>query len=173
MLKNIPGINKDGSINVLIEIPMNSPPVKYELDKSSSLMFVDRFVQTSMFYPCNYGFIPNSHSKDGDPLDVLVITNFPVITGAVIKSKPIAILIMEDESGVDEKIIAVPTSKIDKSFEEIDDIDSLSNNWKEKITHFFEHYKDLEKGKWVKIKGWKGKSYALDIINNSIKQNYL
>ncbi len=156
--------------NVIIEIPMNDKPVKYELDKESGALFVDRFMQTSMFYPCNYGFIPHTLSNDGDPIDVLVISNYPVVPGAVIKSRPIGVLMMVDESGMDEKIIAVPASKLDISFDSMKDINDVSEIFKQCIMHFFEHYKDLEKGKWVKVTGFENVDKARSLIDEAISR---
>ncbi len=157
-------------IYVIIEIPMQGNSVKYEMDKDSGAIFVDRFMQTAMFYPCNYGFIPHTLSKDGDPVDVLVISHYPVIPGCVIRSRPIGVLMMEDESGLDEKIIAVPTSKVDITFESIKDLGDLCPMLKQRIVHFFEHYKDLEKGKWVKIVGWDNTQKAKELINEGISR---
>lgn len=159
---------KDGNFNVIIEIPMNSDPVKYEFDKDSGAILVDRFMQSAMFYPCNYGFIPHTLSDDGDPADVLVVAHYPIIPGAVIKVRPVGVLMMEDESGVDEKILAVPTSKIDITFDSIKNISDINPMLKDRITHFFEHYKKLEKGKWVKILGWEGAEKAGIIIEEAI-----
>lgn len=159
---------KDGNFNVIIEIPMNDNPVKYEFDKESGAIFVDRFIQTAMFYPCNYGFIPHTLSNDGDPVDVLVVSNYPVIPGAVIKVRPVGALIMEDESGMDEKILAVPASKLDCSFDKINDIEDIDSMLKARINHFFENYKKLEKGKWVKITGWDNATWANKIIEEAI-----
>lgn len=158
----------NNEINVIIEIPMNSNPVKYEIDKESGAIFVDRFVQTAMFYPCNYGFIPHTLANDGDPVDVLVVSHYPVIPGCVIRSRPIGVLMMEDESGLDEKIIAVPVGKLDISFDAIKDLSDLCPMLTQRIKHFFEHYKDLEKGKWVKIKGWENTKKAEMLINEGI-----
>ncbi|MEK6733926.1 MAG: inorganic diphosphatase [Pseudomonadota bacterium] len=155
-------------INVIIEVPMGSDPVKYEMDKDSGAIMVDRFVQTAMFYPCNYGFVPNTLSKDGDPVDVLVIANYPIIPGAVIKSRPIGVLVMEDESGQDEKILAVPTTKLDPYFSNISSYKDLPEIFINKITHFFENYKALEKGKWVKVSGWEDEKSAKNIITEGI-----
>lgn len=157
-------------INVIIEIPMNDNPVKYEFDKNAGAIVVDRFMQAAMFYPCNYGFVPHSLSGDGDPIDVLVISNYPVIPGAIIRSRPIGVLMMEDESGIDEKIIAVPISKLDISFDHIKNIDDIAAIFKQRITHFFEHYKDLEKGKWVKVKSYEGVDKAKLLIAEGIKR---
>lgn len=157
-------------INVIIEIPMNHDPIKYEFDKDSGAIMVDRFIQVSMHYPCNYGFVPHTLSDDGDPIDVMVVSNYPVVPGCVIKCRPIGVLIMEDESGQDEKIIAVPTSKLDITFDAVKSIDDLSEILKARIMHFFEHYKDLEKGKWVKIKGFEGVSSAKNLIQDAVKR---
>jgi len=162
--------NLPDEINVVIEIPMNDNPVKYEIDKESGAIFVDRFIQVAMFYPCNYGFIPHTLSGDGDPVDVLVLSNYPVIPGAVMKCRPVGVLMMEDESGVDEKIIAVPIDKVDISFSNVKDINDVNNNVKLRIKHFFEHYKDLEKGKWVKILGWEDIKKAKSLIEEGVKR---
>ncbi len=159
---------KKGNFNVIIEISMNNKPVKYEFDKVSGGIMVDRFIQTSMSYPCNYGFIPHTLSDDGDPIDVLVITHYPVISGAVIKVRPVGVLMMEDESGSDEKILAVPISKLDVTFCHIKDIDDVLKMLKDRIEHFFEHYKKLEKGRWVRIVGWENANKALKLIEEAI-----
>ncbi|MBP7190358.1 MAG: inorganic diphosphatase [Rickettsiaceae bacterium] len=164
------GKNLPEEINVIIEIPMNSDPVKYELDKDTGAIMVDRFIQVAMYYPYNYGFVPHTLSDDGDPVDVVVVSNFPVIPGAVIKSRPIGVLMMEDESGQDEKIIAVPLAKLDPSFENVKSIEDLNPMLKARIIHFFEHYKDLEKGKWVKIKGFEGAEKAKDVIIEAVER---
>jgi inorganic pyrophosphatase len=157
--------------NAIIEIPMNDNPVKYELDKESGAIFVDRFMQISMSYPCNYGFIPNTLSGDGDPVDVLVLSNYPIIPSAVIKCRPIGVLMMEDESGLDKKIIAVPVSKVDISFDNIRNITDVSGIIKERIKHFFEHYKDLDKDKWVKVLGWGDIEVAKKLIEEGVTRN--
>ena len=162
--------NLPDEINVVIEIPMNDNPVKYEIDKESGAIFVDRFIQVAMFYPCNYGFIPHTLSGDGDPVDVLVLSNYPVIPGAVMKCRPVGVLMMEDESGVDEKIIAVPIDKVDISFSNVKDINDVNNDVKLRIKHFFEHYKDLEKSKWVKILGWEDIKKAKNLIEEGVKR---
>ena len=162
--------NLPDEINVVIEIPMNDNPVKYEIDKESGAIFVDRFIQVAMFYPCNYGFIPHTLSGDGDPVDVLVLSNYPVIPGSVMKCRPVGVLMMEDESGVDEKIIAVPIDKVDISFSNVKDINDINNDVKLRIKHFFEHYKDLEKGKWVKILGWEDIKKAKSLIEEGVKR---
>ena len=158
-------------INVIIEIPMNSDPIKYEFDKESGAIKVDRFMQTAMFYPCNYGFVPHTLSGDGDPVDVLVVSHYPVVPGAVLKSRPIGVLMMQDDGGEDEKIIAVPVSKLDITFDKISDIEDLNEIYRQRIVHFFEHYKDLEKGKWVKIIGWEGVETANRLINEGVNRH--
>lgn len=155
-------------VNVVIEVPMNADPVKYELDKESGAIMVDRFIATPMYYPCNYGFIPHTLSADGDPADVLVVSDYPIIPNAVIAVKPIGVLIMEDEKGMDEKIIAVPAKKLNSVYEEVEEIDQLPQGLVSRIKHFFEHYKDLEKGKWVKIKGYENSQSAKKIIAEAI-----
>ena len=163
------GKNAPEEINVIIEVPMGSDPVKYEFDKESGAIMVDRFVQTAMFYPCNYGFVPCTLSKDGDPVDVLVIANYPIIPGAVIKARPIAVLMMEDESGMDEKILAVPTTKLDPYFANIKSYKDLPEVLINRIKHFFESYKALEKGKWVKVGGWEDEISAKKIIQEGLE----
>ncbi len=157
--KNIPE-----EINVIIEVSAGSRPVKYEFDKESGAILVDRFVQTPMFYPANYGFIPHTLADDGDALDVMVITRYPIIPGAVIEARPIGLLYMEDESGKDEKIIAVPKIKSDPFYKDVHDIKDLPEIQIAQIKHFFERYKDLEPGKWVKISGFGNASEAKQII---------
>ncbi len=154
-LENISaGKSAPDEVNVVIEIPAHSGPVKYEVDKDSGALFVDRFMATPMYYPCNYGFIPNTLSDDGDPIDVLVITPVPLIAGSVIPARPIAVLKMSDEAGVDSKILAVPTDKMSTLYRNVKEASDLPEGTLENIGHFFEHYKDLEKGKWVKVDGW-------------------
>ncbi|MBN8827774.1 MAG: inorganic diphosphatase [Sphingobacteriia bacterium] len=157
--------------NVIIEISQNSAPIKYEFDKESGALFVDRFVQTPMHYPCNYGFIPNTLSADGDPVDVLVHTQISIMPGAVIKVRPIGVLIMEDESGLDEKILAVPVAKLDKFYDNVKSYKDLPEILISQIKHFFEHYKDLEKGKWVKVKEWHDENEAKKIIEQGVKNH--
>ena len=154
--------------NVIIEIPMNADPVKYEVDKDSGAIFVDRFMLTAMHYPCNYGYIPQTLSDDGDPADVLVLTPFPIQIGAVIRCRAIGVLEMDDESGGDAKLLAVPVTKLYPPYETIKSIADLPQTDLDRISHFFEHYKDLEKGKWVKLKGWKGVDAAREEIQNSV-----
>ena len=161
------GKNPPQEINVFIEIPQGSS-VKYELDKDSGVIAVDRLLYTSMSYPFNYGFIPNTNAEDGDPTDVLLITSVPLFPGTMIPSRPIGMLEMEDESGIDHKIIAVPTAKIDPDLADTNDIDDLGEYLKSKIKHFFETYKQLEPNKWVKIKDFLDKSHAEEVIKQSL-----
>ncbi|PCJ29352.1 MAG: inorganic diphosphatase [Rickettsiales bacterium] len=167
-IDKIPAKTKNGDFNVIIEIPMNDNPVKYEFDKESGAIMVDRFMQVAMSYPCNYGFIPHTLSDDGDPADVLVMSQHPIIAGAVVKVRPVGVLMMEDESGMDEKILAVPISKLDVTFDSVKDIGDVSDMLKQRIHHFFEHYKKLEKNKWVKIVGWENAEKSLQIIEEAI-----
>ncbi|MFT5549008.1 MAG: inorganic pyrophosphatase [Candidatus Azotimanducaceae bacterium] len=148
------GKNPPSDINVIIEIPSHSDPVKYEVDKETGAMFVDRFMGTSMHYPCNYGYIPNTLSDDGDPADVLVLTPVPVITGSVVRVRPLGMLQMTDEAGEDAKILAVPVDKLSSMYAGYKSILDVPKPLLDAISHFFEHYKDLEAGKWVKIDGW-------------------
>lgn len=161
------GKNPPEEINVVVEIPQGSS-VKYEFDKNSGAIVVDRFLYTSMSYPFNYGFIPQTHAEDGDPVDVVIISSLPVTPGSVIPARPIGLLKMEDEAGLDNKIMAVPTEKIDPAFAHIKDIDDINNHLKERIKHFFERYKELEPGKWVKIKEFLAKEYAEEEIKRSL-----
>jgi inorganic pyrophosphatase len=147
-------------INVVIEIPMNSEPVKYEVDKESGAIFVDRVLTTPMRYPCNYGYIPHTLSGDGDPADVLVVMPLPVIPGAVVRCRPVGMLCMTDEAGEDTKLIAVPISKVFTGYANVAELADLPELTLDRIAHFFEHYKDLEKGKWVKVEGWRGAAEA-------------
>lgn len=164
-------IGKDApnDINVIIENPKGAVPVKYEMDKDSGMMFVDRFIHTPMFYPANYGFIPHTLSGDGDPVDVMVLGDMPVVPGAVLRSRPVAVLMMEDDGGQDEKIIAVPVSKMFPYHDNINDLDDIRPIIREQIEHFFTHYKDLEKGKWAKVLGWEGADKAKDLILTGIE----
>ena len=157
-------------VNVIIEIPAQSTPVKYEVDKASGALQVDRFLNTAMYYPCNYGYIPATLHDDGDPIDILVMTPTPLISGAIITARPIGVLNMQDEAGLDEKILAVPISKLTKHYDHITDHNDVSPDLLAMISHFFEHYKDLEKGKWVKIAGWEGADQAKQKIAASIER---
>ena len=162
------GKNAPEEVNVIIEISAGAGPVKYEFDKESGALFVDRFLTTAMFYPANYGFIPHTLSDDGDPADVLVISQTPLAPGCVVESTPIGVLLMEDESGVDEKIIAVPKNELHPFSTEINTINDVPKAILNQISHFFERYKDLESEKWVKVKGFEDKERALEIIQTSI-----
>ena len=168
-LNNVtPGKNAPEAFNVVIEIPMNADPIKYEVDKESGAIFVDRFMTTAMHYPTNYGYVPQTLSGDGDPVDVLVITPYPLHPGVVVPCRPLGILMMEDEAGVDGKVIAVPTSKILPMYDHWKSIDDVNAMRRNAISHFFEHYKDLEKGKWVKVLGWEGIDAAKKEITDGI-----
>lgn len=161
------GKNPPEKINVVVEIPQGSS-VKYELDKNSGAVVVDRFLYTSMYYPFNYGFIPQTHAEDGDPVDVVLISSLPVVPGSVIPAHPIGLLKMEDEAGPDDKIIAVPTEKIDPALAHMKDISDINNHLKKRIKHFFESYKELEPGKWVKTKEFLAKESAEKEIKRSL-----
>jgi inorganic pyrophosphatase len=164
------GKNLPEEFNVVIEISANSVPIKYEMDKDSGALFVDRFVGTGMSYPFNYGFIPHTLSEDGDPCDVVLLTPFPVIEGAVIRCRALGVLKMEDESGIDAKILAVPIKKICPMYANIDKIDDLPSLQLNQIKYFFEHYKGLESGKWVKVSGWDNIEIAHKEIISSINR---
>jgi len=162
-----PGKNAPEEINVVIEIPQGGS-VKYEMDKESGILFVDRILYTSMVYPFNYGFVPGTLEEDGDPVDVLVISYEPLIPGSVIKCRPVGVLLTRDEKGPDAKIVAVPDPKVDPRFAGVDDISKVPDAVKRKIEHFFEHYKELEPGKWVKVEGWLGADEARKRIKEAI-----
>jgi len=160
-LNNVPaGKDLPNDFNVVIEIPMNGDPIKYEVDKESGALFVDRFMSTAMHYPCNYGYIPQTLSDDGDPADVLVITPIPLLPGVVVRCRPIGMLKMTDEAGGDAKLLAVPVDKLLPIYKHIQKPQDLNELTLQQIQHFFEHYKDLEKGKWVKVEGWTGPDEA-------------
>jgi len=165
-----PGDKSPEELNVIIEIPSHSDPVKYEVDKETGAMFVDRFMNTAMHYPCNYGYVPHTLSDDGDPVDVLVVTPVPLISGSVITCRPVGMLTMTDESGQDNKLLAVPTSKLCISYQKVHSTDDLPPLLLAQISHFFEHYKDLEEGKWVKVEGWKDKTEAYQEVLDSVKR---
>ena len=171
-LDRIPaGANPPEDVNVVIEIPGGAgggAPVKYEVDKDSGAVVVDRIVNTAMFYPCNYGFIPRTLHDDGDPTDVLVRTEVSLPPGVVIRCRPVGVLNMEDEEGVDDKIVAVPIAKVDPFQADVRDIDDLPEIERQRIRHFFERYKDLEEGKWVRVTGWAGRAEAEEIVLRSI-----
>ena len=163
-----PGDNAPEVFNVIIEIPMNADPIKYEVDKESGAIFVDRFMGTAMHYPTNYGYVPQTLSGDGDPVDVLVITPYPLIPGVVVPCRPLGILKMVDESGEDGKVLAVPTNKVLPIYSHWSKPEDLNPMRLKAISHFFEHYKDLEEGKWVKIQGWEGPESAHKEIMDGI-----
>lgn len=162
------GKNPPHELNVIIEVPMGADPVKYEFDKESGAIVVDRMLHTAMYYPCNYGFVPHTLSADGDPADVLVLSEERLMPGCVISVRPLGVLIMEDEAGRDEKILAVPTSKISPLYNKVQGIDDLPQIKLDQIAHFFTHYKDLEKNKWVKVIGWEGVESALKVLQEAI-----
>jgi inorganic pyrophosphatase len=162
------GNDVPNDINVVIEIPVNGEAVKYAVDKESGLIFVDRVLNTSMRYPCNYGFVPHTLCGDGDPVDVLVIMPTPLLPGSVVKCRPIGVLKMTDEAGEDAKIVAVPVSAVTSLYRDVSSIRDLPEVILDQIAHFFEHYKDLEKGKWVKLDGWGEAEEAKQEIRDSI-----
>lgn len=158
--------------NVVIEIPANHAPIKYEIEKDADAIYVDRFVATPMFYPANYGYIPETLGEDGDPLDVLVVSPYPVMPGSVIRSRPVGILNMTDESGGDAKLVAVPHSKLTKIYDDVKELTDLPPLLIKQIEHYFENYKGLEEGKWVKVEGWDGREAARTEVMAS-RQRYL
>ena len=159
-----PGEMAPEEFNVIIEIPMNADPIKYEVDEDSGALFVDRFMATSMHYPCNYGYIPQTLADDGDPVDVLVMTPVPLIPGVVVRCRPLGVLKMEDEAGGDNKLLAVPINKILSIYSQWTQPEDLNPLRLKTIQHFFEHYKDLEEGKWVKVLGWEDAQSAKDDV---------
>lgn len=165
-----PGRSVPNDVNVVIEIPSHSAPVKYEVDKESGVLMVDRFFSTSMSYPCEYGYIPQTLSEDGDPVDVLVVCPFALSPGVVIRCRPIGLLRMTDESGVDAKILAVPVDKLSPRYHHIQKPLDFGQDFLDSISHFFEHYKDLEKGKWVKVGNWEEVDAAHKEILASVKR---
>lgn len=165
-----PGRDVPNEINVIIEIPTQSDPVKYEVDKDTGTLCVDRFLGTAMYYPCNYGYIPGTLSEDSDPVDVLVVAPFPLLPGCVIRCRPVGMLQMTDESGVDAKILAVPIDKLSTLYHNVNAPEDLPYQLLKTIAHFFEHYKDLEEGKWVKIGGWAQADAAKKEIVSSIER---
>lgn len=164
------GKNVPDEINVIIEIPLNGEPVKYEVDKETGALFVDRILGTSMHYPCNYGYVNNTLCGDGDPVDVMVLTRFGLTPGSVVRCRPVAVLNMTDESGEDAKVLAVPVEKISQMNKKIVDLEDVPELLLKRISHFFEHYKDLEEGKWVKIEGWQDAAAAKAEILDSVKR---
>ncbi|WP_199088833.1 inorganic diphosphatase [Bosea sp. ASV33] len=164
------GKNPPEEVNVLIEVAIGGEPIKYEMDKEAGTLFVDRFLYTPMRYPGNYGFIPHTLSEDGDPCDVLVANTRPLVPGSYIAVRPIGVMLMEDEGGGDEKIIAVPVPKLTKRYENVHNYTDLPQITLDQIQHFFEHYKDLEPGKWVKLKGWGDAAMAKKLIVEAIER---
>lgn len=162
------GTNPPEDVNVIIEVPVGGQPIKYEMDKDAGVLVVDRFLYTPMTYPGNYGFVPHTLSDDGDPIDVLVCNTRPLIPGCVINVRPIGVMLMEDNSGQDEKIIAVPTHALTKRYDSVKDYNDLPDITLKQIEHFFEHYKDLEPGKWVKIGGWQNVDTAKTLILEAV-----
>jgi len=170
-IKQIPiGKNPPKDVNVIIEIPLRSDPVKYEVCKDSGAMYVDRFLHTAMHYPCNYGFIPHTLSDDGDPVDVMIIGRIPVAVGSVMRCRPIGVLHMEDESGMDEKLLAVPHGKLHPYHDNVNNYADVRETELRRIEHFFAHYKDLEEGKWVKVRGWGDATEAEKVIEEAIER---
>ena len=163
-----PGKNPPWDVNALIEVPIGGVPVKYELDKDSGAIFVDRFLHTSMQYPGNYGFVPHTLADDGDPLDIMIATDTPVVPGAVVRVRPVGVLIMEDEAGMDEKVLAVPVDDLHPYYAGISSYRQLPQILLDKIAHFFEHYKDLEPRKWVKVQRWGEADEACRLIERAI-----
>ena len=163
------GANVPNEINVIIEIPSHAEPVKYEMDKATGAMFVDRFMSTAMHYPCNYGYVPHTLSRDGDPVDVLVLAPYPLIPGSVIKCRPVGVLTMTDESGDDAKVLAIPIDKVYKGYQNVNSFRDLPTHLLDQIAHFFEHYKDLDQGKWVRVGGWGGVDEARAEIMASVQ----
>lgn len=170
-LNDVPaGKNLPDDINVIIEIPQNGDPIKYEVDKDSGAIFVDRMLGTAMHYPCNYGYVPNTLCGDGDPVDVLVVMPLSLVPGSVIRCRPIGVLNMTDDGGEDAKILAVPVDKVTPLYKEVKSHEDIPQIELDKIQHFFEHYKDLEAGKWVKINGWEGVEAARKEIIESVER---
>jgi inorganic pyrophosphatase len=165
------GKNPPDDINVIVEVPVGGEPIKYEMDKASGTLFVDRFLYTPMRYPGNYGFVPHTLSADGDPIDVLVCNTRAIVPGAVINCRPVGVLVMEDDAGGDEKIIAVPSPKLTKRYEKVHNYTDLPEISMQQIEHFFRHYKDLEPGKWVKINHWGDAAEAKAMITQAIERN--
>ena len=165
-----PGENAPDEFNVIIEIPMAADPIKYEVDKATGALFVDRFFSTAMHYPCNYGYVPQTLSDDGDPVDVLVITPFALMPGVVVRVRPIGLLKMTDEAGGDTKLLAVPIDKLTPLYRHIETARDLPELMLSQITHFFQHYKDLEPGKWVKVEGWGSPEEAKAEVRDGVRR---
>jgi inorganic pyrophosphatase len=168
-LQQVPtGLDVPNDVNVIVEVPMNSPAIKYEVDKHSGAIFVDRMLKSAMHYPCNYGYVPHTLCGDGDPVDVMVVMPLPVQSGSVIRCRPVGLLRMTDEAGDDAKIIAVPVTEVTSLYREVDTARDLPDMLLDQIAHFFDHYKDLESGKWVRIEGWEGADEARAEIQDAI-----
>ncbi len=164
------GKNPPKEVNVVVEVPVGGEPIKYEMDKAAGTLVVDRFLYTSMRYPGNYGFIPHTLSLDGDPCDVLIANQRGIVPGAVLAVRPVGVLLMQDEAGGDEKIIAVPVPRLTRRYENVRNYTDLPEITRQQIQHFFEHYKDLETGKWVKVKGWGDAAKAEEMIVEAIER---
>ncbi len=164
------GKNPPEDINVVVEVAIGGEPIKYEMDKEAGTLVVDRFLYTPMRYPGNYGFVPHTLSDDGDPIDVLIANTRPIVPGAVINVRPVGVLKMEDDGGIDEKIIAVPSTKLTRRYEKVANYSDLPQITLDQIKHFFEHYKDLEPGKWVKITGWGDAAEAKQLIQEAVER---
>ncbi|MEO8459702.1 MAG: inorganic diphosphatase [Dokdonella sp.] len=164
------GNDVPNQINVIIEIPKDAEPVKYEVDKETGAIFVDRVLSTPMRYPCNYGYVPQTLGRDGDPLDAMVILPMPLVPGSVIPCIPVGMLRMTDEAGGDEKLVVIPTTRVFDGYAHITDLEHVARHWLDRIGHFFEHYKDLEKGKWVKLEGWANAQAAREEIMASVQR---
>ena len=164
------GQNPPDDLNVIVEVPLGGDPIKYEIDKASGAMFVDRYLYTEMRYPCNYGFVPHTLSLDGDPIDVMVVGNRPLVPGSVVRARPVGVLMMTDDKGQDEKILAVPHQALTRYYDKITTYQDLPAILVDKIRHFFEHYKDLETGKWSQIDGWYGVEKARELIQKSVER---
>jgi inorganic pyrophosphatase len=164
------GKNPPDEVNVIIEVPVGGEPIKYEMDKAAGTLVVDRFLYTAMRYPGNYGFIPHTLSEDGDPCDVLIASTRAIVPGAIMSVRPVGVLMMEDEAGMDEKIVAVPARKLTKRYDKVESYTDLPDITIKQIEHFFEHYKDLEPGKWVKVVGWRDAAEARRLILEGIER---
>jgi inorganic pyrophosphatase len=163
------GLNAPDDINVIIEIAASSDPIKYEICKNANILQVDRILATSMSYPANYGYVPHTLCEDGDPIDVLVVTPYPLMPGCVIRCRPIGLLVMEDEAGKDSKVLALPIEKVTRMYNKIEDVNDMPDVFLNTIVHFFEHYKKLSPEKWVKVEGWENIESAKKAITKSIK----
>ena len=164
------GHNPPQDVNVIVEVPVGGEPVKYEMDKASGTMFVDRFLYTAMRYPGNYGFVPHTLSQDGDPVDVLIANKRPIVPGAVINCRVVGVLNMKDEAGIDEKLIAVPSQSVSAMWDSVKTIEDLPEIMRQQIAHFFQHYKDLEANKWAEVAGWSGVEAAQAVIAEALSR---